>query len=117
MKGQGWEGDSLKAKEVSLNGWDEASFTCSYRKKKNTINIYKSPAMLNNKTKGCFCFTCWTSQISMTLDASKSNEIVFFIYGKCKYIICIYCCSLQVEKQISWKNASFMFQTHLVLAN
>jgi len=28
MKGQGWEGYSLKAKEVSLNGWDEVSFTC-----------------------------------------------------------------------------------------
>ncbi len=45
--------------------------------------------MLNNKTKGCFCFTCWTFQISMTLDAWKSNEIFFFIYGKYKYNIYI----------------------------
>jgi hypothetical protein len=28
MKGQGWEGDSPKAKEVPLNGWDEVFFTC-----------------------------------------------------------------------------------------
>jgi hypothetical protein len=52
-------------------------FSLVDKEKKNTINNYKSPTMLNNKTKGCFFFMCWTFWISMTLGAWKSNEMVF----------------------------------------
>ncbi len=93
-----WRGKETHQKQRKIHWMDGMKLLSLVdREKKNTINIYKSPTMLNNKTKGCFCFIYWTSQISMTLETWKSNEIVFFIYGKCKYIICIYCCSLQIE--------------------
>lgn len=52
-------------------------FSLVDREKKTRLIFTKTPTMLNYKTKGCFFFMCWTFQISMTLGAWKSNEIVF----------------------------------------